>query len=339
MKEKTIVGLLETRVKRNSGKLLLQKRDGWSWKQISWLDFDRDIRCIAAYLLDLGFVSGDAVLIASSNRLESLYSEIAVYILGGVSIPVDQGEDIFEILNVASDVRIKFIFVEDHSGLARLINLSDKISDLKKIVVISDKRDRLDDKVINFKSLLKFGLVKRKQHGDDLERIMGKVLPSNVASIFYNLNSNGDVVKKEITQQNLIEIIHRASEKLEILDKEDQSYSYMPSVSPFEKFINYLAIYMEFRMVLAESREEFYEDILEVMPTVIFETQRGLEEIIDKKITKIGRDSKSNTLNRELGGRVKYIITDLPPREEIRDIFKSSNISVIDIPEFNKIVN
>ncbi len=339
MKEKTIVGLLETRVKRNSGKLLLQKRDGWSWKQISWLDFDRDIRCIAAYLLDLGFVSGDAVLIASSNRLESLYSEIAVYILGGVSIPVDQGEDIFEILNVASDVRIKFIFVEDHSGLARLINLSDKISDLKKIVVISDKRDRLDDKVINFKSLLKFGLVKRKQHGDDLERITGKVLPSNVASIFYNLNSNGDVVKKEITQQNLIEIIHRASEKLEILDKEDQSYSYMPSVSPFEKFINYLAIYMEFRMVLAKSREEFYEDILEVMPTVIFETQRGLEEIIDKKITKIERDSKSNALNRELGGRVKYIITDLPPREEIRDIFKSSNISVIDIPEFNKIVN
>jgi len=339
MKEKTIVELLETRVKRNSGKLLLQKKDGWSWKQISWLDFDRDIRCIAAYLLDLGFVSGDAVLIASSNRLESLYSEIAVNILGGISIPIGHGKDIVEILNVASDEGIKFIFVEDHSGLAGLINLSDKISDLKKIVVISDKRDRLDDKVINFKSLLKFGLVKRKQHGDDLKRITGKVLPSNVASIFYNLNSNGDVVKKEITQQNLIEIIHRASEKLEILDKEDQSYSYMPSVSPFEKFINYLAIYMEFRMVLAESREEFYEEILEVMPTVIFETQRGLEEIIAKKITKIQRDSKSNTLNRELGGRVKYIITDLPPREEIRDIFKSSNISVIDIPEFNKIVN
>ncbi|MFQ5787843.1 MAG: AMP-binding protein [Thermodesulfobacteriota bacterium] len=339
MKEKTINELLQNRVKKNSGKLLLQKRDGWSWKQITWLDFDRNIRNIAAYLLDLGFDVGNAVLIASSNRLESLYAEIAVYILGGVSIPIDQDEDIIEKLNVASDVGIKFIFIGDHSGLSRVINFSDKISNLKKIVVFSDKRYESDDKVINFKNLLKFGLMKKKQHEDDLREITGNVSPNNVASIFYNLNSNGDVIKKEITQQNLIEIIHRASEKLEILDKEDQSYSYMPSVSPFEKFVNYLAIYMEFRMVLSENREDFYEEILEVKPTVIFETQSGLEEIIEKKLTNLERTSKGQTLKRELGSRVKYIITDSPPREEIKDIFKSSNISIIDIPEFNKIVN
>ena len=45
---------------------------------------------------------------------------------------------------------------------------------------------------------------------------------------------------------------------------------------PTSIFINYLTFYMGTRAAVAESRQDFYDDILEVMPTILFETKRGL---------------------------------------------------------------
>ena len=42
------------RVRENGNKMIFQVKDGWSWKQITWLDFDKDIKSIAAFLLGLG---------------------------------------------------------------------------------------------------------------------------------------------------------------------------------------------------------------------------------------------------------------------------------------------
>ena len=62
MSEKTIPEHLQNRVKEHGTKLLYQRRDGWSWKQITWLDFDRKVKNIAAFLHDLGLSPGSPAL-------------------------------------------------------------------------------------------------------------------------------------------------------------------------------------------------------------------------------------------------------------------------------------
>ena len=337
--ETTIPRLIDNRISKYSGKLLLQRKDGWSWKQITWLDFDRDVKSVACFLLDLDFNHGDAVLIISGNRIESLVAEFAVYHLGGVMIPIVKNGAAERIPEIAEDYHVKFIFVEDDSVLNSLLDVSERMSNLKGIVVFSGtekgKVERV--RVIQFQSLIKFGMLKRKQLEDDLRKITSKVLSRTVACVFYNYASQGAGGRREITHQNIIESLKRASEKLFNLDEEEQAYSYLPSFSPYEKMISYLAIYIGFRMVVAETRDDFFEDILEVKPTIIYETQCGLEEILSRHLEK-NRSSDPRVLRNELGGRANHIITDSIPRDEIKELILAAGINLIELPEINNLI-
>lgn len=335
--ETTIPTLIENRTSKYRGKLLLQKRDGWSWKQITWLDFDKDVKSVACFLLDWDFNYGDAVLIISGNRLESLLTEFAVYHLGGVMIPVGRNEVAERIPEIAKHYDVKFIFVEDVGGLSSVLDLSEKISNLKRIVVFSGTDGANDPRVIQFKSLIKFGVLKRKKLDDDLRKISSNLSSKSVACVFPNSGFQGAGGKGEITHQKIVHSLKRASEKLCNINEEEQTYSYLPSVGPYEKIISYLAIYMGFRMVIAETREDFFENILEVKPTIIYETQRGLEGILSKHLEK-NRIADPRVLMRELGGRASHVITDSMPRDEIRELIRTAGISLIELPEINNII-
>jgi long-chain acyl-CoA synthetase len=337
--EKTVPEFITSRIKKYSGKILFQRKYDWSWKQITWLDFDSEIKNIASFLMGLGFGLGDTALVISSNRIESLLSEIAIGLLGGVTIPVAYDEDLENIIHVANDLKPRFIFVGEKSTLNRILSISDEISSLERIVVFSGLNIGENERVIHYRGLLKFGLLKRKQLEDKLAKTSKSVLPDSPAMVFYSFNSPKKIEKKEITQEDLIEALYSASEKLSFIGEEDQSFSYLPSVSPFEKFANLIGICMGIRIVMAETREDFFEDILEVKPTVLFETKNGLENICSKIISsKLGRTPPSERLKSELGSRIKYVITDSLPREDIKNLFAKSRVSLIDIPELNNLI-
>ncbi|HEY7535308.1 MAG TPA: hypothetical protein VH878_05125, partial [Thermodesulfobacteriota bacterium] len=67
--EKTIPEMIENRVKRYGGKLFFQHKEGWSWKQITWLDFDKTIKDIACFLIALGFSPDSTALVVSRIRM------------------------------------------------------------------------------------------------------------------------------------------------------------------------------------------------------------------------------------------------------------------------------
>jgi long-subunit acyl-CoA synthetase (AMP-forming) len=102
MSESTIPELVASKVKEHGTRLLFQRRDGWSWKQITWLDFDREVKNIASFLMDIGFKPGDNALIASSNNLDSIATEIAVYHLGGVVVPLPREVALDNIIETAN---------------------------------------------------------------------------------------------------------------------------------------------------------------------------------------------------------------------------------------------
>lgn len=334
--ESAIPKLMDARISKYSGKLLLQRRDGWSWKQITWLDFDRDVKSVACFLLDLDFKRGDAVLIISGNRIESLVTEFAVYHLGGVIIPIVKNRAPELIAKIAEDYDVKFIFVEDSRGLRGVLDVSDKILNLKRIVVFSGTEGGDDRRIIQFKSLIKFGMLKRKQLHDEITKIASNLSAKSLACVFYESGFTDADGKREMTHHNIIESLKLASEKLINLGEEEQTYSYLPSVTPYEKMVNYLAIYTGFRMVFAETREEFFEDILEVKPTVIYETKSGLEEIVSQHLEKNGI-ANPRLLKSELGGRANHIITDSLPRDEIKELIRTAGIGLIDLSEMNNL--
>jgi long-chain acyl-CoA synthetase len=331
--QKTIPQIIESQIKKYGGKTLIQHKDGWSWKQITWLDFEKKIKDAVSFLMDLGFAPGDAALMVSGNRIESLYAEFAIYLLGGILVPMPEDETQDVIVQVVADSKSRFIFVGNEPALDKIQSIADEIPSLEKIITFPDANIGENEKIIAFKALLKFGSIKRKGLTDELIRAANGVLPTSVAAIFYNLNSDGRIEKKEIIHYDLIQSIHAASERLSFITEEDQSFSYLPSFGLFERFANYLGIYKGIRIALSETREEFLEDILEVKPTVLFETKSGLEDICSKIVSNLGRNSPTLKPKSALGGRIKYIITDSPPGGEIKNLFSKEGVSLIEVPE------
>jgi hypothetical protein len=177
--------------------------------------------------------------------------------------------------------------------------------------------------------------MKRKMLEDELIRKAKDISPEETAAIFYSFKSDEGIQRKEIKHEDLIGALRDSSGKLSFITEEDQTFSHLSYVSPYERFINYLGVYMGNRISIAESRDNFFEDILEVKPTVLFETQKGIENLCSKALSNPGRGPLSKKLRSSLGGRIKHILMDSMPRAEIKNLLSSSGISLTEVPELS----
>lgn len=330
MSENTISGLLKSRVKEYGTKLLYQRRDGWSWKQITWLDFDRKVKNIASFLMDLGLGPGGRVIVASSNRLEAISAEIAVMLVGGVVVPLGLNAAPEAVTAAANETGAKFIFIEQGESFDCVLNSIGLLPGVERIIVFPDAHIK-NEKVLDFKAVLKFGLMKRKKLEDELVKVSGGVEPDSLAAVF--IGAGG--AASEFTQRGILDALRTISGKYHQLGAEDQSFSYMTTASPFSKFINYLTLYRASRAAVADSRKDFYMDVVEVMPTLLYETGPDLEVISRDLIAGKNGVSPAKKLRLDLGNRVGHIFVDRLPGERIDRLFREAGVTLHEIEELS----
>ena len=329
MLEKTIPELIENRVKKHGVKLLFQRREGWSWKQITWLDFDEQVKNIASYLMHLGLAEGDKVVIASANGIEAIATEVAVYHLGGIVVPLCGDGSLKKIVSTANELEAKFIFIgrelqpilDFYREMSLLANSSNGLPKVEKTIFFHNIRVK-DDKITNFQTVLKYGFIRKKSLRDKLTEVSKKLDSSLTAAIF--LTNDGT---KRISQGDLIKALDRVSQRSPSITIEDQVFSYMPYINPFSRLINYLTLYKSSMACTAESRDDFYQNILEVKPSIIFEIKEGVERIYERSLLGLNGNALEKKLRKDLGGRVKYLFTDQPPSEQVQKAFKSVGIT------------
>ena len=328
MAETRFYDFFENRIKDNKSRLIFQKRDGWSWKQITWLDFNTEVKSIASFLLDFGFNKEDKVLIISPNTLECLFVESAIFLLGGCSIPVpfDAGNE--NIDQILKKEKVRFVFLSNEGVLNNLNEILDSNSNVEKIFIFSDYKSDIEDKVINYRSLVKFGFLKSKKLKDELVNFSNSVDSDAPALNFYSFN-NEQPEYKTLSQKLLLELLHITYKKLRFITPEDQSFSYLNSSGSFSKLVNFLPVFIGNRGAIAENKNDFFSDVLEVMPTVMFLSQEGME----RSVKYLRKKNGIGSLKKSFGGRLKYVFTDIEPEYSVKSRFVSDGISIVDLPE------
>lgn len=321
----TIPQLIGNLTKTHKSRLLLQRRDGWSWKQITWLDFDSEVKNVASFLLSLGFKPGDSALVVSSNSNECLISELAVYSLGGRVIPFSDYNTFTEYGQVVCSAKPRYLFAENEQYISQIKSNQKLMSHIDKVFVLNDSKLGENENVVPYKAALKFGGIKKKELADKIKKITEQIKPEQKALTFY-LKTTGDIQEYALDHKKIIELLSAAYGRLKFMSSEDQSFSYLISSNVYEKLINMLAICLGIRIIIAEDRQCFFEDILEAKPTILFETKSGIEDICNQ--------FNDSNLKNMLGGRVRYLITDEMPDTTYSNRLKSFNISVISIPQF-----
>ncbi|NIX16283.1 MAG: AMP-binding protein [Candidatus Dadabacteria bacterium] len=325
---RTIPELIGNLTKKYKSRLLVQRRDGWSWKQITWLDFESEIKNMASFLLSIGFKPGDKALVISSNNNECLISELAVYSLGGIVVPFSSYESFSAFNKKVSRKKHRFVFVENQQYLTELQEGSVVLNKTDKIFIFDDSKVGEDENVVPYKAAVKFGQIKKKELSDKLKKVAEKISPELIALTIYS-SKEDKVIETKFDHKTIIELLSRAYDTLKFIKTEDQSYSYLITSEVYEKLVHLLALCLGIRIIIAEDKDCFYEDILEAKPTIIFETKSGIEEICNHL--------NGGNLKNLLGGRVRYLITDEHPDSKYKNRIINSNINIIPISQFAKI--
>ena len=153
-------------IRENGSRMFFQNKDGWSWKQITWLDFKTELKNVASFLHTIGFGKGDRAVISYPHTYKAQLAECATYLLGGICVPIHAGSSAEEIGVVAQQSNAKLVFC--HTGdIAETLknsssNLSGNSSYNEKIVVYESVPIGKDTSILPFSALLAFGSMKAK---------------------------------------------------------------------------------------------------------------------------------------------------------------------------------
>jgi long-chain acyl-CoA synthetase len=131
--------LLRLNAKEHGSEIALREKDFGLWRLFTWNDYQRRVHDFALGLVELGLGHGDVIGIIGDNRPDWVAAEIASHAIGAMSLGLYRDvldEEAAYLLNYGE---ARLVFAEDEEQVDKLLNLTDRVPQLKHIIY-SDPR-------------------------------------------------------------------------------------------------------------------------------------------------------------------------------------------------------
>ena len=131
--------LLRLNAREHGGEIALREKDLGLWRLFTWTDYQARVHDFALGMVELGLGRGDVVGIIGDNRPDWVAAEVASHAIGALSLGLyrDVLDEEAAYLLTSSEARL--VFAEDEEQVDKLLNLADRVPQLKHIVY-SDPR-------------------------------------------------------------------------------------------------------------------------------------------------------------------------------------------------------
>lgn len=319
MNHRNFHDFLTQRTRENGSRLVFQKKDGWSWKQVTWPDMLTEVESIACFLLNSGFAPGSRVVVSSPNTLECLFFELAVLMTGGTCVPAAGIGKAKEVLENSEESC--FLLSGDPDGARSLATDHSLGGKIEKAFLTVDAKIPVEEETASYSSAVKFGFLARKKLKDEIASKGSSVKETAPAVIF----GEADGEAKVFSQADVLDVLRVSRETLGPVSEEEQVFSYLPLCGSFSKFANMLTLQTAARGAVASCPEDFFSDVLEIMPTTLVLESGGLENVVEK----LAGSGKS--LKKALGGRARLVLTDSAPGEKTAKLLLAEGISALEL--------
>ena len=81
----TVPGAFFARADAEANLVALRRKTLGLWEELTWRDYRRGVRAVAAALIDSGVQAGEAVGLISENRVEWLFADLGILSTGAVT--------------------------------------------------------------------------------------------------------------------------------------------------------------------------------------------------------------------------------------------------------------
>jgi long-chain acyl-CoA synthetase len=131
--------LLRLNAREHGGDVALREKDFGLWRLFTWNDYQNRVRDFALGLVEIGLARGDVIGIIGDNRPDWVAAEIASHAIGAMSLGLYRDVLDEEAAYLLTYGEAKLVFAEDEEQVDKLLNLADRVPQLKHIVY-SDPR-------------------------------------------------------------------------------------------------------------------------------------------------------------------------------------------------------
>ncbi len=273
-----IFDLLEGLKEKNLPNFLNKKING-KWVEYSSAEVYDIIHELALGLLKLGFKRNEKVAIISGNRPEWNFIDLAVQILGGVTVPIYPTITVEDFVYIFNDSQVKLVFVENEELLEKALEARKSVKSIEEIYTFNDiSGQKKWDEILEKGSSSKF---------NTLDKYKSEVDKNDLLTLIYTSGTTGKPKGVMLSHFNIISNVHSIvrGNFFELVEG-DRSLSFLPMCHIYERTNIYLYFYYRVSIYYAESMETIADNIREVKPHVFATVPRLLEKVFDKIVAK-----------------------------------------------------
>src|SRR6476661_632975 len=131
--------LLRLNASEHGSEIALREKDFGLWRVFTWSDYQIRVHDFALGIIELGLGRGDVIGIIGDNRPDWVAAEIASHAIGTLSLGLYRDVLDEEAAYLLTYGEARLVFAEDEEQVDKLLNLADRVPQLKHIIY-SDPR-------------------------------------------------------------------------------------------------------------------------------------------------------------------------------------------------------
>ncbi len=290
-KIKNVPELFRERVERSYGKLAYKYKDKTGkWVEVTWGEMKKKVDSVATFLIKEGINKGEKIAVLSDTRPEWTIVDLAILSSGATTVglyPTLSPSQIEFLLNHSDSV---MLFVENKEKLEKIIEIKDKISKIRKIIVFEPEGC---EKYFDSPNFLSFSKCLSVEPDEELvqERI-NQIGKDDIAIMVYTSGTTGDPKGAMISHGNIIAFLSSFDDFADILEigDDDISYHFLPMAHVAEHIAGFFGrINLGLAAAYATSIKAVVDEIKEVRPTVFGAVPRIFEKAYARIQEEVGK--------------------------------------------------
>ncbi len=334
---------------------LYKNKKSQIYSPITYKELAEMVKIFISSLRKLQIKKGDKVVIFSENRPEWVIADLAAMSIGAIVVPLHTTLSLDTLSYIINHCEAKILIVSNNDLLNKIAAISEKITFLKKIIILEDLDN--DSKDFKNKEILQWNkLFKLAETAEKKPFFLPQLNINETCSIIYTSGTTGLPKGVELTHQNFLSNFEAAVEAISVRP-DDIFLSFLPLSHVFERLAGYyVSLFSGAVIAYAESIKKLPDNLKEIRPTILISVPRVFEKIYETIWGKINNSlvkklfffwalkQKDNgfkykianflvfrKIRKQLGGRLRLIISGGAPMDkQIAKFFYKFKILILE---------
>ncbi len=304
---RTVVHMLFDTIQKYPAKDALRIKRNGKIQAFSYQQVGENITLLTHGLKEQGIKAGDRIAILSNNMPEWMMTDIALFCLRGVVVPLYQTLPPAQLAYILKDAGARSIFVQNQQQYDKIKEIKSQLPQLEFIFSFENWAGKAEQ-ILTFDQLLEIGRRQQLKNPDFFRQAVDAIDPQDLCSLVYTSGTTGEPKGVMLNQKGfIIDIIN--AESVLSLYPDDVFLSFLPLSHLYERLAgHWCPLYRGATIHYAQSIETVIQDIAEARPTVMVSVPRLYEKVAATVYEQIENSSslKRNLFYWALNTGLKY---------------------------------